>query len=59
MESKSWIGASIQRVDAIEKVPGKALYGTDVKVQGMLYGKIIEIELILLIDKTLLFRVGP
>ena len=29
-------------VDAIEKVTGRALYGTDVKFAGMLYGKVLR-----------------
>jgi CO/xanthine dehydrogenase Mo-binding subunit len=36
------VGASIPRVDAVEKVTGKALYGTDLKLPGMLYGKVLR-----------------
>jgi len=36
------IGVSVPRIDAIEKVTGKALYATDIKIQGMLYGKVLR-----------------
>jgi len=36
------VGKSIPRVDAVEKVIGKAIYGTDVKFAGMLYGKVLR-----------------
>jgi hypothetical protein len=36
------VGSSIPLVDAIGKVTGKALYGTDLKMPGMLYGKLIR-----------------
>jgi CO/xanthine dehydrogenase Mo-binding subunit len=36
------IGTSIPRTDAIEKVVGRALYATDLKIQGMLHGKILR-----------------
>jgi len=42
MEEREFIGASVPRVDAIEKVAGKALYATDLKLPGMLYGKVLR-----------------
>ncbi len=42
MEEREFIGASVPRVDAIEKVAGKALYATDLKFPGMLYGKVLR-----------------
>lgn len=42
MEEREFIGASVPRVDAIEKVAGKALYATDLKLGGMLYGKVLR-----------------
>ena len=42
MEVLTVVGTSIHRVEAIEKVTGKALYGTDVKIQGMLHGKVLR-----------------
>jgi carbon-monoxide dehydrogenase large subunit len=37
------IGKSVTRtVDGIRKVTGSALYGTDLKFQGMLYGKVLR-----------------
>jgi len=41
-EERKFIGASVLRVDAIEKVAGKALYATDLKLGGMLYGKVLR-----------------
>ena len=42
IEGRKFIGASVPRVDAIEKVAGKALYATDLKLGGMLYGKVLR-----------------
>jgi 4-hydroxybenzoyl-CoA reductase alpha subunit len=36
------IGKRIPRIDSNEKVTGKAIYGIDVKLPGMLYGKILR-----------------
>jgi 4-hydroxybenzoyl-CoA reductase alpha subunit len=36
------VGKNIPRVDAVDKVTGKSLYGTDVKFAGMLYGKVLR-----------------
>jgi len=35
------IGKRIPKIDAEEKVTGRAVYIHDLKVQGMLYGKIL------------------
>jgi len=40
--SHSVVGKRITRFDAIDKVTGKAKYGIDLKVDGMLYGKILR-----------------
>src|SRR3972149_1930287 len=36
------VGQSLPRVDGFEKVTGQATYGTDVKLPGMLYAKILR-----------------
>jgi len=36
------LGKSVTRVDALEKVTGKAVYCTDIKLPGMLYVKILR-----------------
>ncbi len=38
----SFIGKSVPRVDAREKVTGEAIYTTDMYLPGMLYGKILR-----------------
>ncbi len=50
-----YVGQRVSRVDGLEKVTGRALYGVDVRLPGMLYGatlrsplphaKIVEIDL--------------
>ena len=43
MESKGIIGSSvILRADAVQKVTGRAVYGLDLKVPGMLHGKVLR-----------------
>jgi CO/xanthine dehydrogenase Mo-binding subunit len=42
MESSGIIGASILRVDAVEKVTGRSLYGADLKLPKMLHGKVLR-----------------
>jgi carbon-monoxide dehydrogenase large subunit len=42
MEETAIIGASIPRVDALARVTGKAVYGTDIALQGMLHGKVLR-----------------
>jgi CO/xanthine dehydrogenase Mo-binding subunit len=42
LENLFVVGKSIPRVDAVEKVTGKTLYGTDVKFAGMLFGKVLR-----------------
>ena len=42
MDQLSVVGKSVKRVDAFEKVTGKAVYGTDMKLPGMLYGKVVR-----------------
>jgi len=42
MESSEIIGSSIPRIDAFEKVTGRAVYGPDLKLPGMLYGKVLR-----------------
>ena len=45
MDAKGIIGYNVPRVDAIEKVTGRAVYGPDLKVPGMLYGKVLRSSL--------------
>jgi len=42
VEKRVAIGKRISNVDAWEKVTGKAVYGIDVKLPGMLHGKILR-----------------
>ena len=42
MESNEMIGTSVPRIDAFEKVTGRAIYGTDLKLPGMLYAKVLR-----------------
>src|SRR5438046_5945462 len=41
MEKLSFVGKSITRVDAEEKVTGSAIYGYDLVLPDMLYGKVL------------------
>ncbi|MFQ5842294.1 MAG: hypothetical protein ACE5I8_07630, partial [Thermodesulfobacteriota bacterium] len=36
------VGQPVRRVDAIEKVTGRAIYGDDLKFSNMLYGKALR-----------------
>jgi 4-hydroxybenzoyl-CoA reductase alpha subunit len=36
------VGCSVPRIDAPDKAPGKALYTADMKLPGMLYGKLLR-----------------
>ena len=38
----SVVGKSVTRLDALEKVTGEAQYCTDIKIPGMLYGKVLR-----------------
>ena len=42
MESSGIVGSSVPRIDAVEKVTGRAVYGLDLKLPGMLYGKVLR-----------------
>lgn len=42
METSGIIGSSVPRIDAVEKVTGRAVYGPDLKLPGMLHGKILR-----------------
>ena len=42
MQDYSVVGKRLPRVDILEKITGKAEYGTDVSLPGMLYGKILR-----------------
>ncbi len=42
MVEYSVVGKSIPRVDAIEKVTGKAIYAGDFVLPGMLHGKVVR-----------------
>ena len=36
------VGKPLERTDALGKVLGKTVYGVDLKLPGMLYGKILR-----------------
>ena len=36
------VGVPIRRADAVEKVTGKAQFGTDLRVPGMVYAKLLR-----------------
>lgn len=40
--SEQVVGTRVPRIEARGKVTGKFLYGTDVKIHGMLYGKVLR-----------------
>ncbi len=42
MKPFKYIGKDVLRSDALEKVTGRALFVTDMKIPGMLYGKILR-----------------
>ncbi len=42
MQTYAVLGKSVPRNDALDKVTGKALFSADVKLPGMLYGKILK-----------------
>ena len=42
MTNFSVVGKSVTRVDAVEKVVGRAVYSADISLPGMLYGKILR-----------------
>ena len=42
MEQYRVIGYPVERVDGVEMVTGQSVYGVDVKLPGMLYGKILR-----------------
>ena len=42
MGKLSVVGKSVIRTDALEKVMGKALFGTDVTLSGMLHAKALR-----------------
>lgn len=42
MDDYAVVGKPVVRVDALEKITGNAIYGTDIKIPGMLYGKIFR-----------------
>ncbi len=42
MASYSLVGKPLPMVDGVEKVTGRTVYGTDMSLPGMLYGKILR-----------------
>jgi carbon-monoxide dehydrogenase large subunit len=42
VEKYATIGKSIHRVDALEKVTGRAIYGDDMQFPDLLYGKVLR-----------------
>jgi len=42
MNTFSAVGKSVPKVDAREKVTGRAIYAADLQLPGMLYGKIVR-----------------
>ncbi|MBI4312266.1 MAG: xanthine dehydrogenase family protein molybdopterin-binding subunit [Chloroflexi bacterium] len=41
-EAQRYIGARTRKVDALERVTGRAMYAADIKLPGMLYGKVLR-----------------
>src|SRR4030042_5815661 len=41
-EKVNYVGKRVPRVDALEKVTGRAIYGVDVDLPGMLYGAVLR-----------------
>ena len=37
-----YVGRSVPRLDGLEKVTGRAVYGVDVELPGMLYGAVLR-----------------
>src|SRR5512138_839266 len=42
MSEMTYIGKSVPKVDAMEKVTGQAIYAADLQLPGMLFGKIVR-----------------
>ena len=42
MSEMTYVGKSVPKVDAMEKVTGQAIYAADLQLPGMLYGKIVR-----------------
>ena len=42
MEEFEYVGKKIPKLDAVDKVTGRSIYVQDLKVPGMLYGKILR-----------------
>ena len=42
MEELGYVGKGIPKLDAVDKVTGRSIYIQDLKVPGMLYGKILR-----------------
>jgi len=41
-EDEISVGKSVKRIDSLEKVTGKAIYGTDLKNEGMVFGAVVR-----------------
>ncbi len=41
-QTLNWVGKSVTKVDALDKVLGKALYSEDLRFPGMLFGKVLR-----------------
>jgi CO/xanthine dehydrogenase Mo-binding subunit len=42
MKKYSYVGEEVDRIDAFEKVTGTAVYTADIKLQGMLYARLLK-----------------
>ena len=42
MKETRYVGKSVERVDGLEKVTGRAVYGVDVEMPGMLFGAVVR-----------------
>ena len=42
MSEMTYVGKSVPKIDAMEKVTGQAIYAADVQLPGMLFGKIVR-----------------
>ena len=42
IQERKYVGKRVEKVDALERVTGKAVYGADLFVPGMLHAKVLR-----------------